>query len=82
MKAFTIPGWGHEDDLVHTFFLLDMERGNSDPSRRTAVRFNPLRLSYDVEAFLKWFAKYGHHAIAGGRNYRGRANPNRRISGT
>jgi hypothetical protein len=76
-KAFTIPGWGHEDDLVLTFFLLDMERGKSDFGRRTmAVRFNPLRLSYDVEAFLKWFATYGEHVItiARSRDSQGIAN--------
>src|SRR5262249_4758950 len=64
MKTFTIPGWGHEDDLVLTYFPLDTERGGRAESPfRGAIRFNPLRLSYDVEAFLKWFGKYGEHAI-------------------
>lgn len=50
VKALSI-GW-ESDDLSLDVFILE-------PKMSKSVDINIWRLSYDIESFLKWFAKYG-----------------------
>ena len=50
MKALTI-GWESDDLTLHVFAL--------EAKMSKSIDINIWRLSYDVESFLKWFARYG-----------------------
>jgi hypothetical protein len=65
---FAIPGWGAEDDLVWYFRLqgeAPLVRHEKRSKSPTVIRLNVLRLSYDVEGFLRWFSDYGTKALGG-----------------
>jgi hypothetical protein len=58
-KFFAI-GWERDDNLALTFQIIDSEQKQGGEW----ISFNPWRMSYDVEQFLKWFAAYGLRAHA------------------
>lgn len=68
-RGFGIPGWGHEDDLVW-YFRVEASSASIGAEKRSAfpriIRVNVLRLSYDVEGFLRWFSAYGIKALGRG----------------
>jgi hypothetical protein len=65
-KYLALPGWGVEDDLVWYFQLLG-EPPHGKPRTRVpperTIRVNVIRLSYDIENFLRWFSSYGSNVV-------------------
>ena len=55
------PNGGYELDL--NVVLPASESGDKTSANTRMIRVNALRLSYDVEAFLKWFCDYGLAAL-------------------
>jgi len=53
-KVFSI-GWAGDDNLTLRFDIVKADRY----TQRDSISFNPWRMSYDVENFLKWFGGYG-----------------------
>ncbi len=57
LRLLAYPDGGYE---LHLNIWLPVDPNADKPLEKTTlITVNPLRLSYDVEAFLKWFCKYG-----------------------
>jgi hypothetical protein len=60
MRFLGYPSDGYELDL--NIILPDVGNGEKPPKAKV-IRVNVLRMSYDIEEFLKWFNEYGLRAI-------------------
>jgi len=61
MRFVVLPN-SHEVQL--TIVQPDKDSPDKPLAKATMIRVNPLRMSYDVEAFLKWFSAYGCTAVS------------------
>jgi hypothetical protein len=62
MRFLGYPNGGYELHL--NIMLPDSDDPQKPFARVRMITVNPLRLSYDIEAFLKWFARYGLAALS------------------
>ena len=60
MRFLGYPDGGYELDLS---IILPTGDGKKDFSKVNVIRINVLRMSYDIENFLKWFNEYGIHTL-------------------
>jgi hypothetical protein len=63
LKLFTI-GWERDDNLTLTLRTFATDQ----TSNGEWIRFNPWRMSYDIDNFLTWFGSYGERALSRANN--------------
>lgn len=62
-KLFTV-GWERDDNLTLTFVQLDRAGRENAP----CIQFNPWRMSYDIEGFLRWYGLYAKKVESSANN--------------